>query len=104
MDRGVMMAERQYKPRSDRKRRDTSLFDQPQHQDATVLVLSSNFNIGPLLARGVLLPDVVEGEVLLEGSALRLLTATNRLDESAVAGLVSAARNVIPIAVELRPG
>ena len=70
-----------------------------------VVVLSSNFSIGPLLARGALLPDAYEGDTFsgLAGTD-RLRWARGALPAAWVAALVESARNVIPIAIRLRLG
>ena len=70
-----------------------------------VVVLSSNFSIGPLLARGALLPEAWEGEAISAGAAAgRLRWSQGALPAAWVAALVESARNVIPIAIRLRPG
>lgn len=70
-----------------------------------VLVLSSNFTIGPLLARGSLLPDPIEGDSISDAhTSLRLCWSSGVLPVAWVTTLVESARNVIPIAIRLRPG
>lgn len=68
-------------------------------------VLSSNFTVGPLLARGCLLPDALEGDaVFASGARVRLLRSTGPFPVEWVDTLVASARNVIPIAIRLSPG
>jgi hypothetical protein len=75
------------------------------HDAPQVAVLSSNFTIGPLLARGCLLPDALEGDALSDtGAPLRLQWSTGPIAADCVEALVASARNVVPIAVRLLPG
>ena len=61
-----------------------------------VNVLSSNFAIGPLLARGCLLSS--------ETGSGTFTTTSDRFDENAVTAVMASARNVIPIAISLKSG
>lgn len=68
-----------------------------------VMVLSSNFTIGPLLARGALLPDPLEGDALSAAEmGLDLRWSVGPLPAEWIAALLASARNVIPIAIRLR--
>src|SRR5687768_11042188 len=70
-----------------------------------VVVLSSNFSIGPLLARGCLLPGVLEGEAAMDTDRpWTLQWSIEPFPSSWVDALVASARNVIPIAVRLSLG
>lgn len=70
-----------------------------------ITVLTSNFTAGPLLARGALLPDALEGDAMsASDTSLRLRWSPGALPASWVSALVASARNVIPIAIRLRPG
>jgi len=76
----------------------------PLLEKPRTIVLSSNFTVGPLLARGALLPDALEGDALLASdTSLRLRWAHGSLADGSVSALVESARNVIPIAIRLRP-
>lgn len=70
-----------------------------------VVVLSSNFTLGPLLARGALLPEALEGNALVSSATpLRLQWSTGALPADWIDTLLESARNVIPIAIRLSSG
>lgn len=74
-------------------------------EESPATVLSSNFTVGPLLARGALLPVRLEGDAISSSdTGLRLRWSPGALPATWVSEVVASARNVIPIAIRLRPG
>ena len=70
-----------------------------------VVVLSSNFSIGPLLARGALLPEALEGDAVSKPAlAGGLRWSLGGIPAEWVTALAESARNVIPIAIRLWSG
>src|SRR5262245_26971407 len=104
----MSMADTQRKPRPKRTGSKGSLFgdtETAERQKPKVVVLSSNFTIGPLLSRGCLLPDALEGDAIIESRMpLRLLWFADAVPTNWVEALVASARNVTPIAIRLFRG
>lgn len=102
------MADTQRKPRPKRTGSKGSLFgdaETAERRKSQIVVLSSNFTIGPLLARGCLLPDALEGDAISDaGASTRLQWSTGPIPAGRVAALVASARNVIPIGIRLSAG
>src|SRR5262245_49049338 len=104
----MSMADTQRKPRPKRTGSKGSLFGDTETAERgkpQVVVLSSNFTIGPLLARGCLLPDALEGDAISDaGASTRLQWSTGPIAADRVAAIVASARNVIPIGIRLSTG
>lgn len=73
--------------------------------DDTVVVLSTNFTIGPLFSRGCLLPPAVEDPEYPSGSQWRTLQrAKGAIPRAWSEAIAQGARNVFPIGVRLKRG
>lgn len=92
------MTEPSRRPRK-RKTAEPSLFrnrGEASYDGPALKVLSSNFTLGPLLARGCLVSS--------DAGPGPFTTTSERFEEGAVTSLIGSARNVIPIGIELKTG